>query len=430
VNQPPNTFLSLFPDSTISPQKTRLKITWWGDDPDGLVQGFRISFDSTNWTFTTKNDSTFQLQINGQDSTFRFWVAAVDDIGNIDPTPATNLYPVVNSPPSVAFNPGTEIPDTSFPVATFAWTGTDPDGNSTIKYYYYALNDTTTWRRINANLNTITLRQDSGIVPNSNNRLYLKAEDIAGIYSPVVKMPDTNRTWYVRAKVGNILLINDYFRAAPTDVGQAVQFYNLALDTLTYGVHSNLDIKVNNGGNIPKIKNPMFVETLKLFQCVIWFGNRSNSANDNTNFSLATETLPYYIASGGKLFFSTGFPTFLQQNYNYLEFAPVDSVTNATVGNPPVTTSTIVVNTNYPELQVGPSSPDAVRGIYPRATANVIYKLPFNVTYDTSKVNICIKDNLTSPKVFVMSVPLNRMNEIGTAIHFLRKVLALDFGIN
>ena len=118
-NNPPETFLSLYPDSIISPHITRIKITWWGDDPDGLIKGYRFSFDSTNWTYSEGNDSTFQLVIVGNDSTFRFWVAAVDDKGNINPTPATNLYPMYNSPPSVQFNAETNIPDTSFPIATF-----------------------------------------------------------------------------------------------------------------------------------------------------------------------------------------------------------------------------------------------------------------------------------------------------------------------
>nr|HMT11942.1 hypothetical protein [Ignavibacteria bacterium] len=104
TNYAPETHLTLFPDSIISPQITRIKITWWGDDPDGLIAGYRFSFDSTNCTYSAGNDSTFQLVIVGNDSTFRFWVAAVDDKGNIDPTPATNLYPVFNSPPKVSFN--------------------------------------------------------------------------------------------------------------------------------------------------------------------------------------------------------------------------------------------------------------------------------------------------------------------------------------
>ncbi|MGH2574397.1 MAG: hypothetical protein ACRDFC_01715, partial [Ignavibacteria bacterium] len=307
TNQLPQTFLSLFPDSTISPQKTRLKISWWGDDPDGLVTGFRFSFDSTNWTFTTKNDSTFQLAITGNDSTFRFWVAAVDDRGGIDPTPATNRYPVINSPPNVNFNTGTEIPDTSFTVASFAWTGTDPDGDNTIRYYHWALNDTSqpsNWHRIPGTVNLITLRQDSGILINSNNVFYLKAEDIAGAFSPTRRMPDSSRTWYVREPVGNILVLDDY-PSSILDNGQAAIFYQNSLST---HLHSKLDIKVANGANIPRIKNPMFTETLKLFQCVIWYAGRGNAANDNANFDLAQQTIPFYTAAGGKIFFTTGFP--------------------------------------------------------------------------------------------------------------------------
>ena len=73
-NLPPNTNLSIFPDSIIAPGSTLKTIRWWGDDPDGFVAGFRISFDSVNWGYTTKNDSTFVLNITGTDSTFRFFV--------------------------------------------------------------------------------------------------------------------------------------------------------------------------------------------------------------------------------------------------------------------------------------------------------------------------------------------------------------------
>ncbi len=46
ANLPPDTYLSLFPDSTIAPGSTLKRINWWGDDPDGLIKGFFISFDS------------------------------------------------------------------------------------------------------------------------------------------------------------------------------------------------------------------------------------------------------------------------------------------------------------------------------------------------------------------------------------------------
>jgi hypothetical protein len=424
-NQPPNTFLSLFPDSTISPQKTRIKITWWGDDPDGLVTGFRFSFDSTNWTFTTKNDSTFQLSISGNDSTFHFWVAAVDDKGLIDPTPATNRYPVYNSPPSVMFNTGTDIPDTTFTVASFAWTGTDPDGDNTIKYYNWALNDTSIWHKVRSNVNLLTLTLDSGLAVNSDNVFYLKAEDITGTFSPVIRMPDTSRAWFVRQPVGRILVIDDYTQTLP-DNGEAHQFFEDALDTMQ---HSILDIKIDGGANAPTIKNPMFIQTLKLFHCVIWYSNRSNSESGNPNFDLAQETLPFYMAAGGKVFFTCGFPTNIPQGYNPVDFAPVDSVSVYQVASMPPQTPTIVIDNSYPVLQSGSLSPDLVRGLYPQHTAHVIYKLPYNPPYDTNKVIVCIKDNLNNPRLVLMTMPLHRMNYAQNAPAFLRRVINTDFGI-
>lgn len=429
TNYAPETHLTLFPDSIISPQITRIKITWWGDDPDGLIAGYRFSFDSTNWTYSEGNDSTFQLVIVGNDSTFRFWVAAVDDKGNIDPTPATNLYPVFNSPPKVSFNAGTSIPDTSFPVATFAWTGTDPDGDNSISKYYYALNDTSTWNELNSTVNTITLKQSNGIVPNQNNKLYLKAKDIAGIYSPVVTMPDSNRTWFVRAKVGKILLINDF--PITTGNSQAVQFYKSALDdTIPFSQYSYLNIKINNGGNIPKIINPMFIEALKLFECVIWFGSRVPGSANNTNFDLAQQTLPYYLVAGGKVLFTTGFPDDINSQGNIINFAPIDSLTNFVITNPIAGDETLVFDNNYPVLQIGGGFLERVRGIKFRQGTPIIYKLPYNTPYDTAKMTIAIKDATSNPKVLFLSVPLNAMNGNGNAAYFIRKVLGFDFGIN
>src|SRR3972149_9358279 len=81
-NQPPNTGLFLYPDSTISPQQSRLTIHWWGDDPDGLIVGFYFSWDNVVWKFTPSNDSLFALQIGANDTTYTFRVAAVDNGGN------------------------------------------------------------------------------------------------------------------------------------------------------------------------------------------------------------------------------------------------------------------------------------------------------------------------------------------------------------
>ncbi len=64
-NLPPETGMFLYPDSTVSQQPSRLRVHWWGDDPDGLVIGYYFMWEGidTKWTFTTKNDSTFSLPI-------------------------------------------------------------------------------------------------------------------------------------------------------------------------------------------------------------------------------------------------------------------------------------------------------------------------------------------------------------------------------
>ncbi len=422
TNQPPNTFLSLFPDSTISPQKTKIKITWWGDDPDGLVKGFYISFDSTNWTYTTNNDSTFLLAINGSDSTFRLWVSAVDDKGLTDPTPATNKYPVYNSSPSVSFDIETELPDTSFTVATFIWTGTDPDGDNTIKYYYWALNDTNTWNTVNGSTKTLTIRQINGLLLNSNNKFYLKAQDIAGTFSKTITMPDTSKTWFVRKPEGNFLLIDDY-PASILDNTQAAQFYQSAFDT----VYSILDIKIGNKANVPKV-NTMFIETLNLFKCVVWYGGKALAVSDNTNFDLAQETLPYYMASGGKVFFTTSFPTTLDGSIHVEDFAPVDSVSAFSAANLNFM-STIVIDNFYPVLTAGSPSPDGVRGMYPKPGGHIIYRAPVTPTYSNDSIIVCVKNTVSNPNIVFMTMQLHRMNSTGTAIDFFRKIINTDFGL-
>jgi len=83
-NQPPDTGLFLYPDSTIRQQPSRLNVHWWGDDPDGLISGFYFMWEGidTVWSFTTSNDSIFALPIGSSDTSFLFLVAAVDASGN------------------------------------------------------------------------------------------------------------------------------------------------------------------------------------------------------------------------------------------------------------------------------------------------------------------------------------------------------------
>lgn len=405
----PETYLSVFslPGDTVAPGATVKKISWWGDAPNGFVSGFNISFDSVNWGFTTKYDSTFVFTISGQDSAFRIWVAAVDDEGLVDPTPATNLYPVINSPPSMVFDANTDLPDTIFPVATLKWTGTDPDGDFTIKNYLWSLNDTNNFKPVPGNINIMTLTKDSGLV-SGNYCVYMKAIDIAGAVSPVVRMPrDTAKKFFVKQIVGRVLIIKDMPSA---DLSVADAYFSATLDTVQY---STFDIKSNNGALIPKIVNPMFIETMKLFKVVIWSGNRGGQVTSNDpNFALAQNSLPFYLASGGKVFWSSGIPDNFQGQGSLFNFAPVDSIKSTCFIQFNFPGDTLVsAASGYPDLYASQFIA-VTRSLYYQSSAKLVYKLLYNPNrpYCLEDSFVAIKDAEINPKIMLMVMPVYFLN--------------------
>ena len=70
---------SLFLDSVLNQQNSRVFVSWSGDDSDGMVVGYIYSWDKAKWYFTRKNDSTFSLQVQSADTIFGFSVAAIDN---------------------------------------------------------------------------------------------------------------------------------------------------------------------------------------------------------------------------------------------------------------------------------------------------------------------------------------------------------------
>jgi hypothetical protein len=427
---PPNTYLSVFsmPGDTLAPGKTVKKISWWGDSPNGFVAGFKISFDSLNWGYTTNNDSTFIFSLLGQDSTFRIWVASVDDQGIVDPTPASNRYPIVNSPPSMIFDPSLTLPDTIFPIATVKWIGTDPDGDNTIANYWYSINDTLHFKPLSGILNTMTLTRDSGLVSGKNS-IYMKAQDNAHAFSPIVRIPQQDSVFfYVKNNTSKILLIKDM---PVSEMSNANAYFGQVMDTIHYDV---LDIKSNSGNLIPKIINPMFIETLKLYKIVLWIANRNSGtiSTDDPNLNLAQNSLPYYINSGGKLLWSSGFPnvTFIQGSL--FNFAPMDSIktTCFTQLNAPGDT-VFSNNSSYPTLYASYLIAHT-NGFYVSGAQNqLLYQLLPNPNRPncTDISNVGFKNAASNPSLIFLLMPIYYLNgDVNSSKLFIKQVLINDFG--
>lgn len=198
-NIPPETFV--FIEGEIDTVTAKQKICWYGNDPDGKVVGFDWAIDDTSIkTYTEVNCSTFIFTSGAEPITHFFYVWAIDDSGAIDTTPAMIKIPVINSPPEVYLDTYRVPPDTSFPIATFFWTGEDEDGNETITGYRFKLDYWGDWSFVPPETTHVTLRD---ITPGERTFM-IQAFDEAGAVS------DTSFwTWTVIPAKGEILVVED-----------------------------------------------------------------------------------------------------------------------------------------------------------------------------------------------------------------------------
>ena len=102
---PPNvlplTTLSYTPEEGPEPGTLRVRMNWFGWDPDGWIDHFEtrtvVDGDSSDWHVTVNTDSIFILTFDFDDY-WRFSVRSVDNMGGIDPTPESiTLFPRVSS---------------------------------------------------------------------------------------------------------------------------------------------------------------------------------------------------------------------------------------------------------------------------------------------------------------------------------------------
>ncbi len=430
-NLPPETFLALRPDSTLRRTASQQDIHWWGEDPDGFVAGYYFSFDSTHWTFTTANDSLFGLKLNTTDTTYSFFVKAVDNEGAEDPTPASLRYPIMNTPPTVSFVLKSDVPDTTYPVASFQWVGLDIDGDETITSFWYALDDTSNpnnWKSVPGYARSVTLYKADGLVE-GDHTFYLRARDVAGAWSKTIQMPDTvKRTWHVREPKGAFLIIDDY---QPADA--AAGYYATMFDTLTVngrhlGSQDVWDIKkgaspTKRGDLVPALINPTFIETLKLFKYVFWY------ADNNPSLEIAQASLGAFTRAGGKVLFSSSFPELSSGQGGVGDFAPIDNTEPSYFTTILMSGDTLqAVDPIYPTLvrDANPTIYLFPRGLLPKVNARVIYQMQSSSRWSGQPV-MGVQDG-DSPSFVLMAVLLHRFGPPASAAEFFRTVFGKEFG--
>ncbi len=327
ANLPPETFIFVQSsgNDTLNPGRSVQEIYWDGRDTDGFITGFYYTWRDnpadTDWIWTDERKGIFALEILGRDTSYTFQVKAVDNLGAEDASPAQQLFPIVNSPPVVEWIINTSIPDTTFTVAAFDWSATDPDGDLTIDYFEWALDDTAEWRSVSGLKRSVTINADSGLIA-GDHVFYLRAVDIAGAASKILRMPSSG-TWHVKSPQGQYLLIDD-FEAETGASGQPDAYYQRMMTQLLTELGESGGYDYWNIEKLFPASRTQFTETLKLYKRILWYSDLVQESDPH--FIAAQVAIPQFRQNGGKLIYSLQFNTGFGTQGNPLEFTPVDSL--------------------------------------------------------------------------------------------------------
>jgi len=345
-NQPPDTDLSVRDTSLVDnlAGSDRLKstvfVSWTGSDPDGFVSSFELRFfdrgdrpgAEEGWSRTTSNDSLILLPIpRGQRvADVVFEVRAIDNSGAIDPSPAQSVFPIQNTPPDIRLSSFDLPPDTTFSVFTFAWTASDPEGESNLERIDVSLNDSTNFVALPPDVDFATfVGQDDGgtntaearvftgrgfqsttirapgLLLDAENTFYIRAVDATDTTSVMQRF-----TWHVKKPHGEVLYVNDYRKAAnplisrfhlallhdylPDDV--AVDVWNIAEPFVT-----------GNTGNVPRSDalppnaDPTLRLTFSLFKYIYWVSTNTTNTIQGNNLPFSAGVMGDFFDQGGKL---------------------------------------------------------------------------------------------------------------------------------
>jgi hypothetical protein len=349
-NQPPETSLSVRDESLLDnlDEENRLlstiRLSWTGDDPDGVVTGFDVRLypqtepppgDEDGWVYTTSNDSLLLLPLPSGESIANVVVEvrAVDDANLRDPTPARSIFPIRNSPPSIRFSQFELPPDETFPVVSFAFRANDPDGIQNLKSVGISLNDSTSFVTIPPDIDYVTLFGDQdaiqsgaaevdaaifygrgvqpsglsvpGLLLDEENTFYIRTTDQADTTSTIER-----HTWRVRRNTSDVLYVND-FRLASNEL---VRDYHIDILESYMPAGYGVDIwdisepfTTGSSGTVPRafalppVAEPALRMTLSLFKYIYWVSTSTTGNIGTDNLPFVAPVLTDFFDAGGKM---------------------------------------------------------------------------------------------------------------------------------
>jgi hypothetical protein len=312
-NRPPETYL--FVRGEVDTVSHRVRLYWFGTDPDGEVVKYAIrwvyplpasqdpAWDTipavkpgvgTDSMFTMATGDSFVVMP-------RFEIFAIDNEGAADPTPAVQTFTLSNIAPTVTITNPLGARDSTYASATFSWTVNDPDGGGPGLYYRVWLDgneaayDSTTG-------NTFTLSSprflQGGEYLSGPRTAYVQAVDDGGRAGPPASM-----TWYVRAPAAVLenhqgrLLIVDEVPSAGSNNSLFDAFYKGVADLLPAGTYSVLRPQFNS--QIFRSSRDV-AQTLRQFRAVLWY--RGGETTISTWLWTHQDSIGAWLDAGGQMY--------------------------------------------------------------------------------------------------------------------------------
>lgn len=312
-NLPPESFLVVQVDS-VAPQFYKLPLSWLGSDPDGHVEGYEFRWvcldlggpacsPAPAWQFTTATRDTFTVYVPQPTAHYRFEVAAIDNDGVKDPTPAAQEIHFHNAAPVVAFQANTK-PTRTLPAVTFYLEAVDPDSTqdpndadasadiATFRAWLDGAEDDL--HDVPASAGSITFRPEDFDGRYGSRTVWVQALDDGGAVSPAEQ-----HTWIVDAPIPDGILLVDDCRMGGGLETRSDQSYRNAVNGAAPGRGVVLDVEV-----IPRIGRADFEATLSLFQHVVWYTDADTVSSGA--LEAARAGLDSLLGRGGHLLLVSG----------------------------------------------------------------------------------------------------------------------------